>query len=280
MAGVIFERQVSYEFNTETLDDNTRVSSDGGRLDINLNDPIRIPAGAVNISLEVDNATLWNTSPNISVAFANNEFDYSLGGVAQPVVVIPNGLYSLDSLNAFLANEFVNRGEPANQIVLSGDTATQKVIITFLANVQCVFGATGSVRTVLGFDASTYPSPISAINGFNVIGQNVAAFNRVNSFTIRSNIITHGIPINNSGLNVMASIPINASPGSQIIYAPQNPTKVDANDLRGKSIQSFWIILGDQNGTQINTLSDTWSALFTFKYSILLSTESVPMIDL
>ena len=96
------------------------VSADVSTFTVQLNRPLTIPANAVDCTVAVVQASVWNTSPNIAAAFGNNVFSFVVAETPY-TIVIPDGLYSLSGLNAYLSSQFVNLGLAANAIVLSGD---------------------------------------------------------------------------------------------------------------------------------------------------------------
>jgi hypothetical protein len=280
---VIINKEQSYFFTSrlagDSRDDNLVVSADGSRMTISLDNAISIPAGAVNTTVEVQQAAVWNISPNIAAQYNNNEFIYLINGIEQPAIIFPDGQYSLANINNLISRTFTNRGEDTNQIVLSANDSTQRVVATFNATIQADFTGANSIGSVLGFSALV-PNPMEATDGYSVEGSDEAALNRINSYSISSNIVSQGIPINNIGLNIIASIPISVRPGSQIIYTPTNPTKINCNELRGKSKQQFYFELGDELGNAVPTLGESYSLLLVFKYSLLMTSESVPLLDI
>ena len=280
MPAVVFEKTESLFFSTSNTDSNTVVSENGSKITISLDNQLSFPAAAVNLSLEVSQAVLWNVSPNISTLYNNNKFSYIIAGVTQPEITVPDGLYSLDTLNDFLSREFVNANQASKLISFTGNISTQRVILTIgQDNVQADFSSADSVGQIMGFTQGLQPSTQENA-GFSVESTNEAKFNRVNSYVIKSNLLSGGIPVNNSGLNILASIPIDVKVGSQIVFTPYNPIKVDAGELRGKSKGNFWLQLADQDGGYISTLGETWSVLIVFRYSMLLTDGSVPLLDL
>jgi hypothetical protein len=261
------------------LDENVTVSADKSRVTLNLERPNNFSSASVYTTIEVEEASIWNTSPNISAALANNKFDYLIGGVPQPSITIPDGLYSVSTLNAEIVRQISNVPNPSTTVTMTGNSSTQKVILIFDATVQVDFTQPNSVRPVLGFNATLEPAAPAPFNGFTVEAPNIAAFNNTNTFNILSNIVSNGIPINNFGRSLIANIPITANVGSIVNYAPFNPTKVLINERRGKSLQQFYIQITDDDGAPLPQTED-WSITITFRQSILLSDKPVPIIDL
>jgi hypothetical protein len=277
----IIEHQFSHYITTSSgsVDDNVTVSNDGSRVTISLEQPLEFSSGSISTTVEVEQASIWNTSPNISVALGNNKFYYLINSVAQPVVTVPDGLYSISTLNAELVRQITNVPNSATTVTLSGNNSTQKSILTLDITVQIDFTQPNSLREVLGFNSAIVPAAPAAFAGVTVEGDNVAAFNNTNSFTLLSDIVSNGIPLNNSGRNLIANIPITSSVGSIVNYTPFNPTLVSANELRGKSIQQFYIQIADDDGNPLPQ-TEPWSVLLVFKSKILISSEKMNKVDL
>ena len=282
MSSVILQKECSFFISTEpTGDPNTTVSADGSRITINLDSPLSVPAASIYSSMEVSTATIWNTSPNIGPLFNNNTLVYLIAGVTQPPIVFLVGQYSLSNINQAVSNELTNRGQDPTLFQFSGDNATQSIIIVFKATIQLDFAAANSMGSVLGYPASEglAPDVPAPADGYSIISDYPASLNRVNAYLVLSDIVPGGIPVNNAGTGVIASIPITAAPGSQIIYAPARPTQVDLSSLRGRTKPTITFTLTDQNLRPIDTLGDAYTLLITLRFNLLISSESVPMLD-
>lgn len=260
--------------------DGTTVSSDRSTVFINLNSPgITIPTGAVEIAWKVESATLWHTAPNISQALNNNRIDYIYNGIQQPHITVPDGLYSVDDLNNFVSRELVNRGELADGIVFSGAESTQKVVITVNKYYQIDLTNFSSIRSVIGWNSQIYPTVMPVVIT-SKSGENQAKFNNINEFTIRSDLVSEGIRVNNSGRNLLAVIPIpEGSANSQVVYQPNHPSVIEAGEFRGKSINNYYISICDERGFTIPQ-SEPWTVLLVLSYKYILTSEVIPLIDL
>ncbi len=273
---VLVPKTASIFFSSDPNVGATNISSDGSSFVVYLNTPLGIPKSAVDATLEVISASIWNTSYNISASFLNNNFTFTTGGVPRSIT-IPDGLYSLGGLNAFLGTQFSNLGLSANIITVSGNDATQKTILTFLnAGDSVNFTVANSVRLVLGFNSRVV---VSLSAGFNEFSDNVAVFNRVNSYLLKSNIVSQGIPINNIGASIIAAIPISVGPGSQINYQPTNVIPVDASELIGQAKNVIRFELLDQSLRATPTAGEYFSFVIVFRWSILLTNEKVPLMS-
>jgi len=262
----------------EALGTEATVSADGSRVDINLDSPLVFSGSSVVTTVEVALASIWNTSPNISVAKNNNTLTYLIGGVSQPVITIPDGLYSITTLNAEIVRQIVNTGDPSNTLTLAGNNSTQKSIFTFDVNVQ-VDMSVSTVRDVLGFDPGIYPAVPPVVAGTSVDGQNIAAFADTINWLIKSNIVPNSIAINNKGLNIIAVIPIQSSVGSITNFTPFHPLKVGNNELRSKTINDFYVQISDQAGDALPQ-TEPWEITLTFRQTVIVSDKKMPLIDL
>lgn len=285
MSVSIFKEE-SYFFISDPNSQGVTVSSSGGDFTVLLNSPIRIPYGTVAATMSCIQANIWNVVPNISPELKNDQFEFTTANAGNPgthTLTIPKGLYSLTGLNAYLSTQFTNLGLPSNLITLSGDDATQKSILTFLeisgpANDHVDFTIANSVRTILGFDSRISPAAGPQIAGFADFGDNTAVFNITNSFLIQSDITPDGIPINANSPGVVASVPIDAPPGSQVVYSPEQPLEFDAMSLRqGKQSVSFRLL--NQATTPLDTNGEQYSLVLRLKYQILMSDKNVPLIQ-
>jgi hypothetical protein len=254
------------------------VSADGSRVDIGLDEPLIFSGASVVTTVEVALASIWNSSPNISVAKANNTLTYLKGGVAQPVITIPDGLYSITTLNAEIVRQIVNNGDPSNTLTLAGNNSTQKSIFTFGIGVQVNMTAS-TIRNILGFNPGTYPTVPPIVSGNSVEGQNIAQFADTLDWVIKSNIVPNSIAINNRGLNVIGVIPIQSSVGSVTNYTPFNPLKVGNNELRGKTISDFYVQICDSAGVGLPQ-TEPFSITLTFRQTVIISDKDMPLVDI
>jgi hypothetical protein len=275
---VIVKKQICYTFSSNTATGAQNIQNNGASFSVALNSPIYVPNGTVDCTVEVLQAAVWNTSPNIAADFGNNKLTFSY---AESVYnfTIPDGLYGVKDLNTNISRLLANAGLPSNLFLLSGDDSTQKTIITYtVSGVIIDFNVANSIRTVLGFNARLSPGENSSTAGQNDTSDNTAVFNRINSFFIRSSMVNNGLPLNNVGSGIIAAIPITAKPGSQINYAPTIPIPVDASNLIGTTLQFISFDLLDQDLRFVNTVGEYYSVTLAIRYKLLLTTESLPMV--
>ena len=262
----LVEQHNSYFFNSSPTTGATPIGSLGNRFKVSLNNPISIPSHALYASLEVVSARVWFTSPNISTDIGNNHLRFSYSGQSYDLV-LEDGSYGVEELDSVLGNYFFSEGLPVTLFYLETNDAIQKVIIKFgLAGVSIDFTGTDTCRDVLGF--TSIITSISA--GQSILGNKEAKFNRVENYLIRSDIVSSGIPQNDTASGIIAEIPIDAGPGDQIRYNPFNPLRCDATDLIGKSKQALTFMLLDQEMRDVSTTGEYWSLTVVIRYYINL----------
>ena len=279
----LIEQQLTFYFSSSPENGAKNISADRNRFSVQLDNPIHIPQAAVKCSLEVSKALIWNTVPNISAEIGNNTFKVLEGGTSivpagdpgnpNRVITIPDGLYSITELQNYLSKAFANLGKSSDLVKFSQDDATQKVILTFpYTTTQVDFRDSESpnnCRTVLGFNNRLVPLDTLQPAGWSEAGDVEAEFNRTNNFVIRTNLISNGVPVNNIYGGNICIVPITAVPGSQIVYQPYIPDKVDAGELINHIKNEFNFELVDQLGRQVEVgKSEPWSFVCIIKYYV------------
>ena len=241
-------------------------SDDGSKFVVQLNQPISIPSEAVGVTLQVEQASVWNVSYNISRDIGNNRFVFSAVGVTH-TVLIPDGQYSLAGFNKMLQRFLLGVGLAEDLIVLTGDDSNSRIIITFLNNTTVVdFSGSGTCREMLGFNSRPVPNGPRPAGKVIELADFTAQFNRVNSYVIQTDLVSDGIPVNNSASGVIANIQIDVKSGRLINYQPRHPTVVDATELAGRKISRFEVRLRDQNTRPVNTVGENYTVLIALRY--------------
>ena len=254
-------------------------SADGSSFEIQLDEKLSVPKDAMNVTLAVEESTVWWTVPNILTG--QNDLMYIFGDdqtlpVPVPqlyVIAIPQGLYDLTALNNSIQSQLEIAGarvldaggNPLSLISLSADNATQKVNIRFnYPNVTVDFTQPLTTRIILGFDSLVYGPYVGA--PLNVLAPNVAAFNQVNYFLIASDLVQKGIRFNNRYNQVIGQVLINVAPGSQIVSRPFNPARISADDLAGAQRTNLRFNLTDDSFRAVNTAGESWTARIVIRY--------------
>lgn len=239
-------------------------SADGSQFEVQLDDPISIPASAQNCVLEIQESSIWWVIPNI-ITGINDQFrmDDGVNGFVQ--VTIPQGLYDLSGLQNSCETLVVNAGQNSGSFTFVSDEATQKVIIRLnVINAAIDFTIVNSFRDIVGFNSQVITATFASES---FIADSVAAFNQIDFFLIHTDLVDKGIRFNNTYSQVASQVLIEVPPGSQNLNSPRWPTKVPAWNLIGSIIKNFRMWLTDQANRPVNTSGENWSARIIIKYS-------------
>lgn len=234
----------------------------GDEFVVRLEPPLRIPRGGQILPVR---ATSWHTSPNISAARANNKFSYTAVAPAPNpgvyVLTIPDGLYSVASLQGEIANQMATNGHgtiltPA--FTFTGLVATQKVQITMTSGnlgYSIDFTIANSIRDVIGFTSIVIGPPVAVPTTYT--GANLADFPQgVNSQIVNLSIVYDGY-IGGTSANALFEIPLSStSPNSQVSSQNICAYQVPCDD-GNISVLRVW--LSDQSGRLIGLNNNPYS---------------------
>lgn len=263
------QEELSLIFSSDPANGARNVSTDGSSFEVQFEDGLQIPRDAVNCTLSVESATVWNSVPNIITGV--NDKMYITGPDSSDVlqtfiITIPQGLYDLPSLNEAVLRELENQGaktDPLPLISLSADDATQKVELKVnYTTVGVDFTQPDTPRDILGFiSIFVYVTSVQT-----VLAQNVAAFNQVNYFLLHSDITNKGLRFNNDYNQTIAQVLIDIRPGSQIVYKPFNPARIACPELIGTNRKNLRFWLTDDRNRLVNTNSEYYSLRLVIRY--------------
>lgn len=243
------------------------LSQDGSYFEISLEDGLKIPKDALNVSITVEESAIWWNIPNI-ITGVNDKMYITGPNINGDVVlmnlIIPQGLYDLDTLNQTILTALNGAGASEHLIELIANDAAQTVEIKYnYDNVSIDFNKPQTLREMVGFNAEVY-GPYTAEH--IETSPNVARFNQVNSFLIHSDLTNKGIRFNNTYNQVLSQILIDKAPGKQIVSKPYHPAKIRAQELAGTSRQSLRFWLTDSENRRVNTNGEYWSCRLVISY--------------
>jgi hypothetical protein len=249
------------------------VSPDGSEFTIQLEDGLEIPKDALNSTLEVQEATVWWTVPNIITGQNDKLYITALSNVdvlTPYVITLPQGLYDQPALNVAVQRELETQGakiDPEPVLTILADDSTQKIILRFAyLNTQVDFTQVDTFREILGFGAQIVGPNAQA--PLNYLAPNVAQFNQVNYFLIHSDLTSRGIRFNNTYNQTISQVLIDVAPGSQITSKPFNPARIEANELVGQRRNRIRFWLTDDQNRAVNTNGEIFSCRVVFRYQI------------
>lgn len=233
-----------------------------------LQEDFRLPANAGNVTVEVNTATVWYNTYNITSK--NNEFQCLRVGGPAYVLLIPPGLYSFDALNTELQSQLNVIGIQNYRLV--ANQPNQRVYESFTVQpnglIQTFWGP-GTFYELLGFDlgrATIYPNVAPAA----YIGDRTARFNTVDYYLIHSSLVSRGIRTNGTFLQTIAQVPITQPPGSELYYNPMNPVKTSARELEGAVVSQVTCLLTDSNNNPVNTQGEAFTVGVVIRWEIPL----------
>ncbi len=263
----LIEYQIPYIFSSSPTNGAQAISKDKNEFTVTLNEPVRIPRGALNCTIELQNASITYVSPNISAERLNTLLDFDYLGTPYNIV-FPDGLYSLGDINSFLSRFFVAAGLPTDLFAFTGESATQKTVLTFnYAGTRIDFTTPDSINPLLGFESIFYPLLLPSTVGESFTSENEAQLNSLIAYLIDCSLCSgNGIPINQNSSNIIASVPITVAPGSLLVYSPFNSVKTNCDTLIGSPTNNVRVRITDQEGRDIDMLDDPWSITVIIKY--------------
>jgi len=268
------QQEISILVSSDPASGARNVSADGSQFEIQLEGALSIPAEAVNITLDVEESTVWWVVPNI-ITGVNDKLYITVprasdNALTAYVVVIPQGLYDLTGLNQAINRELQNQGakiDPNNTVNLLPDDATQRVEIslTYLGS-EIDFTPIDTFRDILGFNSQIIGPTIIA--PYIQVADNTASFNQVNYFLIHSDLTNKGIRFNNQYNQTISQVLIDVPPGSQIVSRPFNPAKINAHELGGSKRTTIRFWLTDDKNRAVNTNGEFFTCRVAIKYLI------------
>lgn len=242
------------------------------RFSVQFKKQINIPPEAQNITLECNQATIWWTVLNIEENI-NDQFQLEVEGDQIYVITVPPGLYDFSSLNSSINSLLVNEGLASGLVTITGDSPTQKILLTFsIAGLQVTWIA-GSMFQLLGFNSlQLVPALDFTMAAYSELAPNVANFSDISSFLLHTSLVTSGFPLGNQQSQAIAQTQINVPPGSQINFNPFNPIKLNVSHLIGLPIiqADFWVT--DQLGrANLDFNGEFFTMLIIIRYHLMSS---------
>lgn len=267
----------SYNVFLSSLESNgaTNLNAYKNQFTVNFGEGINFPKNTINLWVSVPEVTVWYNTPNISADKSNNKlyFEYDAKDYE---ITFDDGLYSVENLNSTLESSLINLSVPGDLFTFEADKATQKIYIHYLyATTQIDFTQPNSIRGILGFDSRLSPLAGLTTGEYYDEADNVAAFNQVNYYLIKSDIVSKGIRVNSNYNKIISKVLIDVSPGSQIVMRKENPEKIYSLELINQYIRSITVALVDQNGNNVDTLGDEFSVSLEFNYDMLVDLDAI-----
>lgn len=276
----LVEQEISWIINSNPNEGVYNISSRANSYDavqINLQQPLKIPQNAINCKLKVLSSNIWNNESNI-IANENDKLliigKNSSGIITNFLITIPEGSYSVSEFNQAVLSELANQDAQDGMLSIQPDDATSKVEIRLnYAYVGVSFAVPNSCYEILGFLnnqslGSQDGSGLNYIDNITYTATNIAKFNVINFYLISSDLVSQGLRFNNDYRQIIGESPISVRPGSLIIHEPYHPSIVHCNELIGQTRSSFCVRLLKDNFQPAYTRGEYFSIKLSITYSI------------
>jgi len=243
-----------------------------------LNGAFVIPIGS---EMCISGITIPYSWYNIQQQFYNNTiFQYTWTEAAITTtytVQLPNGYYSVNTLNDYIQGELINQGlylvdangDNVYYISLVYNVSTYSVQLlsfavpavlpagytnpaglvlpTVASTPQLIILPTNNFGTIIGFTAGTYPPAIQPTN-YSVLSNTLPNGSPVNSIIVRCNLVSNNVV---SPSDILDSFPINGTFGSNLNITPNFEKWIK---IKAGRYSSFTITFQDQNFNSIPIL--------------------------
>jgi len=212
-------------------------------------------------TVEVIQASVWNSQPNISAEYDSNRFVvYDNKSQSRRIdFTVPSGQYDVMALMSQLDLQWTNYSAidtatntlftPSetfqNTFSISGSDSTQRISIQFTSsNPDLVIDwDLSTLRKILGFTTASLGRP-SVLNG-SLVGDMTASFNTINSYHLHSDLVSQGIAVNGVYGSTIAIIPTTALPGNLVVYQGSvNNMFAYADNLLGRQMADHHLRFG------------------------------------
>jgi hypothetical protein len=267
-----------------------RYNFKGGNFTINVGSQMCVSLASIPYSWYNINSGLYN----------NNSFQYTFSG-STFTFTLANGFYSVSDINNALQNYMIsqsqylidNTGNYVFYIVLATNTtyySNQFLLYSIPTSLPAgytnsggfVFSSDGrtpqiiitsnNFGSIIGFSAGTYPSTITTSNT-NYLSNSVPNATPVNSLIFRCNLVS-----NNASMptDILDTMPISSSFGSNISYAPQMEKWVD---IKEGTYNNFTLVIQDQNFNTIQSNDPNILISLMIKQGPDTTTKPLPFIN-
>lgn len=233
-----------------------------------------------NANISVSSATIPYSWRNITASQSNNTFSlyWPLGaGISTFNVVLPDGFYTVPSLQAYIEqfcitnglylingsgsyvyymNLSVNPTYYAVQIVEalipislpSGWSLPSNFIGFPTVSKTMGINISAGLGSIIGYTAGNYPSTQVATTSQSFLSNTLVNATPVNSLVLRCSLVSNNVIFPS---DILDSIPINATYGSNIIYDPSFEKVVR---IKKGTYSNFQVVICDQNNNLVSAL--------------------------
>lgn len=253
----------------------------GGNFTVQLSEPYIIPANASNITVELQQAVVWNSLINV-VTGINDTLHYSVNGVPTSVT-LPSGNYDIHTLANFTMRLMTVAVPPlplnSFDIYLRGAYAIVLMSVESGAYITSItMGVPGDMSGLLGFAPQVLTFTGSPVIGTQQTFQSDIAppiKDGTKQLLLSSTLVNNGVRVNDKFSSVLAKISFgDTAPGSQLVFNPPQPSMVPADAGAGRAITTVQSFLTDAaTGNQISTNGEYWSYVAILRFDLPIYKE-------
>ena len=148
-----------------------------------------------------------------------------------------------------------------------GNAATNKIVITINSNGTSLTVPQSSIWKLLGV-VPDVPIENTTVAPFVFEAPEIANFDTLQYLNIITSLVDNGIRTGNGRYNgCVARLNLDASPGYQIIYQPNQPLEIPTKVFQNRAgVSSARFELLDQNMRAVDTNGQSWNLLVRLKY--------------
>lgn len=256
-----------------------------------INGSLTVPENAL---ISISSATIPYSWRNITAAYNNNSYriywPLTVSTYTIYTVTMPDGFYSAADINTYFQNFCI-----ANGLYLINSVGQYVYYFSFNLNINYYsiqliatlvptslpsgytapsnwagyptttmapgIGITNNFSSIIGFNIGNYPTSFISAAAASYLSNTVVNATPVNSLTIRCSLCSNNVSVPS---DILDSIPINSTYGSNIVYNPPYEKNVS---LRSGTYSNFQLYLCDQNNNFVSALDS--NILITLRISFI-----------
>jgi len=226
---------------------------------------ISIPEDAEVCVYATGVSIIWyvqNIPENATIFYSN-----SLAEPEKYSIVIPEGMYDPDGINAAISIGLVQNDHDSDLIQLIGNPATQKLVVTIKsAGWQAKWSDPTFTALVGATVGQMTPDDRLTLGEYREPFPNVANFGAIKGYNVSCPEISEGVVFNGGTSNLLVHVPVVGSPGSLLIWEPARVMKISADHLAGTSIKKLSFYIRDQSGNIVDLAGERWQIRLIIEY--------------
>lgn len=251
----------------------TSKQTDGSEFSITFNEPVAFPRNSTNRRIGVISATYWHVIPNITPSnnrlLVHGPSAVSLTMSNYPIT-IPTGLYSLNAINDYVAQQLANAGArtvdgPLIELIphyATGHTLLKYNYFNTRVDFRGVTNDQASIGPTIGFPEEY--TDVYADSLQTLTGPEQASLNSIEGLLLHTDVVNRGISYNGGYNQAIGMLTYDVEPGFQQVHEPKHITETP---LERESLESMKLWLTDTNNKPI-IMSEKWTVNLRVSYDL------------